>query len=1164
MWEKNKITRILFFIIFLTQSLFILYAVDAQQNIKIGVISPLDELFPYYQEILSITFEDINQYCYENSLPYEFEFVHEFDISSSAVALEKLQGFKALDINLILDNLDDYYIQAGLSYINDNDMLLFSSRSSLPFLTIDDNLFRLTSNLKVQADVTTKLYNELGTKAIIILYDTDSYGELYKNLIKKECNRKNIQILGEFATWNPESSELYNLGTSINSLITLSELKPCEIGFQIISKKNRIDTFLDLIINQDYPNFQKAIWYGDEYTTLYIENLSTLIQYLKNYKIYGIKKAPAYSNPRYIDVNNRFYSFTSTDLDYYYSTCYDILWILAKSIINMDSCDANLVLQEYFNIAQSYRGISGIISLDTNGDRVLDDFDIWSIYEFSNGGCQFIRSGYYDQITNEITLLWQKIYPHMGQANSEYCLSGGGFTPGGNWTMIFGDPINPYNIQPSNDVFEDGTYLEFFSVPNVPEGHYHIYAIDDTTGKGDINCFEVIEPEKTPYLPPISIMEHPRRSNIILEDKKIYPVQSAWEPDYNNNGIIDVASNKPIAIIVKAPIYTNPFNKVIRIEITFQGKTYTLKKPTMYGETPSLFTYSSIYEPIIPTNTGFFNITGKMFFPFGFPQTLINRTVEVHNIPDHKITYHYMEHPEYGKVTKNEYDKMVKNSNIFLNATYPAVINSTNNYNNLYTKITGKNSNGPNVGYNWDNSVLLDCQHIATNSSLAWNGAGSTVGVGIAPSSSTTDYFVYHGEPDYAGISYGDDCKGVICLEDYYVSVAHECGHLKNLYYNIDEQYEYVPPNGILTSGVWVDKSEWRTGFDIMGTTPKSSFKAWILGSIPVCNQCPPESSGSMGTPCPITYNVLFSKLQDENYDPEIFLANGIIYKNGTADMEPQMQYRLPEGYPHAISPGNFALQFLNEEGQLLSNTTFSADFVMHIEPKTEVYNKEDKFGKIEINYSPFSFATIYPKDTFIVNLVNLESPSRPLASISASSINERLHADTGGPYHVYIGEEVILDARKSYSPYGDISKYEWDLNNDGRFTDSSGITTNYTWNFTGNYLIGLKVSDEKGRIDIDTNLVEVKTSNRSRLKILEEKTSQLIEENDKLKKENEEIIAEIRELENKVNTLQEEVANLKEDNNNLQTYINKLYVIIIIDFLIIALLISRHYLKLF
>jgi len=101
--------------------------------------------------------------------------------------------------------------------------------------------------------------------------------------------------------------------------------------------------------------------------------------------------------------------------------------------------------------------------------------------------------------------------------------------------------------------------------------------------------------------------------------------------------------------------------------------------------------------------------------------------------------------------------------------------------------------------------------------------------------------------------------------------------------------------------------------------------------------------------------------------------------------------------------------------------------------------------------------------------------------------------ADPDGPYEGYEGVSIQLDGSKSYDPeskmyteghpwYETITAYEWDLDNDGQFDDSTEVNPSYTWTTKGAYSVGLRVTDSQpsgpggtvGSLDVDTKYTTV------------------------------------------------------------------------------------------
>jgi hypothetical protein len=122
-------------------------------------------------------------------------------------------------------------------------------------------------------------------------------------------------------------------------------------------------------------------------------------------------------------------------------------------------------------------------------------------------------------------------------------------------------------------------------------------------------------------------------------------------------------------------------------------------------------------------------------------------------------------------------------------------------------------------------------------------------------------------------------------------------------------------------------------------------------------------------------------------------------------------------------------------------------------------------------------------EDTCVVHIT--EPPWKPVANAN-------------GPYEGGRNEAVQLDGSGSYHPgqtldpsdpwYETIATYEWDLDNDGAFDDSTEINPIWSWDAAGSYGVCLKVTDSApsgpggtvGDNDVDIDCAAVKIGNRN------------------------------------------------------------------------------------
>lgn len=82
--------------------------------------------------------------------------------------------------------------------------------------------------------------------------------------------------------------------------------------------------------------------------------------------------------------------------------------------------------------------------------------------------------------------------------------------------------------------------------------------------------------------------------------------------------------------------------------------------------------------------------------------------------------------------------------------------------------------------------------------------------------------------------------------------------------------------------------------------------------------------------------------------------------------------------------------------------------------------------------------------------------------------------ADASGPYVAAEGDILTLDGSGSSDPDDNIDLYEWDLDNDGQYSDASGETVSVVFDDNGVFPIGLKVTDSNGETDTDNTTVTI------------------------------------------------------------------------------------------
>ena len=82
--------------------------------------------------------------------------------------------------------------------------------------------------------------------------------------------------------------------------------------------------------------------------------------------------------------------------------------------------------------------------------------------------------------------------------------------------------------------------------------------------------------------------------------------------------------------------------------------------------------------------------------------------------------------------------------------------------------------------------------------------------------------------------------------------------------------------------------------------------------------------------------------------------------------------------------------------------------------------------------------------------------------------------ADGNGPYFGKVGEKIKFDGGKSCSPFDKIVSYSWDF---GDGNSGNGINPTHTYSTEGRFTVRLRVTNEKGKYDVDQTVVYIDQS---------------------------------------------------------------------------------------
>ena len=371
------------------------------KTIEIGYISStttgLETTVPLVDEILV---PDYNAYAAKLGYDVDFEYLIDNADGQAAIHLEKVQGFKSMDVNVFIGGGWSSQAQAALSYVNDNDMLMWSSSSTSPLLAIDDdNLYRMCPTDLIQAPAIAEMLWSHGIEAIVVMQRGDAWADGIYTYFEPAYLAKGGVII-EKIRYAGESAEFANYLQIADGLIedAIAEYGVEHVGFEIIS-------FAEFVVMatqaEDYPSVYSVVWFGSDGTTLSQQFADDAPRQADHLRVHSTYAAPAEST-KFNDLYERYYALVSQPFGYYSACSYDIGWVLTESMLNAQSIDAVDLIPIQHDTAFNNFGASGWNRLDDSGDRYGSNYQIWS-YKYVGDVVKPYVSGLYDAITGQVT-----------------------------------------------------------------------------------------------------------------------------------------------------------------------------------------------------------------------------------------------------------------------------------------------------------------------------------------------------------------------------------------------------------------------------------------------------------------------------------------------------------------------------------------------------------------------------------------------------------------------------------------------------------------------------------------------------------------------------------------------------------------------------------------
>lgn len=373
------------------------------KTVKIGDITStttgLETEKPFITNILK---PDLNDFAKKLGYDVTFEFLIDDAQGQAAIHLEKIQSYKAMGVSLVIGGRWSSQAQAALSYVNENNMLLFSPSSTSPLLAIKgDNLFRMCPNDLVQSPAIAEMLKSWGLKAVIIMQRGDAWADGIYNILEKELPKRGITILDRVRY----AAEVTEFSSYLAKMEDTAKAAVAQYGKDAVAVEVLSFEEIVTIVTQakDYPTIYNLFWFGSDGTTFQQRLIDDAPTHASKLKLFSTLAAPA-DSPKYRALYDRYYALVKQPFDFYTSCTYDIGWTLAYGVIQSQSTDPKAIIPLIHPITYNMFGASGWTRLDENGDRYAANYDIWGYGDpDGDGKIESVHYGLYDGTTGKVT-----------------------------------------------------------------------------------------------------------------------------------------------------------------------------------------------------------------------------------------------------------------------------------------------------------------------------------------------------------------------------------------------------------------------------------------------------------------------------------------------------------------------------------------------------------------------------------------------------------------------------------------------------------------------------------------------------------------------------------------------------------------------------------------
>lgn len=364
-------------------------ALNATKVYTIGVSLPLtgelSDVGNQWKTVAQMAVNDLNNELANENIKVQFKLVIVDDKTQAQEALTAVQSLAQQGIKVVIGPAASSQVKAVKAFADSNKILVVSPSSTAPTLAIpNDFILRTVGSDAEQAKALAKLAFEQKARNVIVFYRDDEYGQAFAQFFANS-----FASLGGKATLIKYATGLADYASEVAQLS--AQVK--NVGADAVVMIS-FDTDGANILGhaKDDPILSSVMWFSSEgvhgTTQLLSPEIATFIR-----KVNLLGTRPVFKeNPVYKDFAAHYKSITGRDPPVFAANLYDSIILVGKAILLAGKYDGEAIRAAMFKVAKTYYGASGWCILNDAGDRMYQDYAIWTVvsvngtYEYKDVG----------------------------------------------------------------------------------------------------------------------------------------------------------------------------------------------------------------------------------------------------------------------------------------------------------------------------------------------------------------------------------------------------------------------------------------------------------------------------------------------------------------------------------------------------------------------------------------------------------------------------------------------------------------------------------------------------------------------------------------------------------------------------------------------------------